>query len=95
MYCGFKPAWVLIRRIDASGYYWTLFDSSRKPTNPADHTLNPNLSYMEETTGGNGKIDLLSNGFKCRNDDSGINENGGTYIFMAFAESPFQTANAK
>lgn len=95
VYCGFKPAWLLIKRLDTSGYYWTIFDSSRKPTNPADHTLNPNLAHVEETTGGNGKIDLLSNGFKCRNADGGINGSGGFFIFVAFAESPFQTANAK
>jgi hypothetical protein len=41
--------------------------------------------------------DFLSNGFKIRTDimDSAWNASGGTYIFAAFAESPFQTANAK
>jgi hypothetical protein len=95
VYCGFKPAWVLIKNADQNGTYWTLFDSSRKPTNPANHTLNPNLNHVEETNGGNGQIDLLSNGFKCRNTDGGINGNGVNYVFIAFAESPFQTANAK
>ena len=95
VYCGFKPAWVLIKNADQNGTYWTLFDSSRKPTNPANHTLNPNLSHVEETNGGNGMIDLVSNGFKCRNTDGGINGNGVNYVFLAFAESPFQTANAK
>ena len=94
VYCGFKPAWVLIKNIDQSGTYWTLFDNARKSTNPVNHTLNPNLDHVEETNGGNGQIDFLSNGFKCRNTDGGINGTV-TYFFMAFAESPFQTANAK
>ena len=94
VYCGFKPAWVLIKNIDQNGTYWTLFDNARKPTNPVNHTLNPNLSHVEQTSGGNGQIDFLSNGFKCRNTDGGINGTV-TYIFAAFAESPFQTANAK
>ena len=37
--------------------------------------------------------DILSNGFKVRN--TSTIDNQGTYIFAAFAESPFQTANAK
>ena len=41
------------------------------------------------------EIDLLSNGFKLRSTGSYHNSSGETYIFMAFAESPFQTANAK
>ena len=95
VYCGFKPAWVLLKNADQNGTYWTIFDSARRSINPANHTLNPNLNHVEETNGGNGQIDLLSNGFKCRNTDGGINGNGVNYVFMAFAESPFQTANAK
>ena len=95
VYLGFKPAWVLIKRTTTDGYYWTLFDNARKPTNPVNHTLNPDQVNAEVTDGGNGQIDFLSNGFKCRNTDGGINSDGVTYVYMAFAESPFQTANAK
>ena len=95
VYLGFKPAWVLIKRTTTDGYYWTLFDNARKPTNPVNHTLNPDQVNAEITDGGNGQIDFLSNGFKCRNTDGGINSDDVTYIYMAFAESPFQTANAK
>jgi hypothetical protein len=38
---------------------------------------------------------MLSNGFKVRNNTGIWNNNGETIIFAAFAESPFQTANAK
>ena len=79
---------VLIKNIDQNGTYWTLFDNARKPTNPVNHTLNPNLSHVNKHRG-NGQIDFLSNGFKCRNTDGGINE-PVTYIFAAFAESPFR-----
>tara|TARA_Y100000004_G_scaffold27349_1_gene27962 strand:+ start:226 stop:399 length:174 start_codon:yes stop_codon:yes gene_type:complete len=57
--------------------------------------MTPDQTNMEVTTGGNGQLDFLSNGFKCRNTDGGINSDGVTYIFAAFAESPFTTANAK
>ena len=95
VYCGFKPAWVLIKNADQNGTYWTLFDSSRKSTNPVNHTLNPDRDATEVTNGGNGQIDLVSNGFKCRNNDGGINGNNINYVYLAFAESPIKTANAK
>jgi hypothetical protein len=40
-------------------------------------------------------VDFLSNGFKLEQHQGDLNASGGTYIFAAFAESPFQTANAK
>jgi hypothetical protein len=96
IYCGFKPAWVLIKRNDnAQGGNWTLFDNARRAYNVNNYTLNPDREQPEETNGGNGQVDFLSNGFKCRNPDAGINGSAGNYIFAAFAESPFKTANAK
>ena len=38
---------------------------------------------------GSEKIDLLSNGFKLRQDFSHTNTDGGTFIYVAFASSPF------
>jgi len=35
------------------------------------------------------EIDILSNGFKARDNQNNINGSGRTYIFMAFAEHPF------
>jgi hypothetical protein len=34
----------------------------------------------------------LSNGFKVRGTDAELNDSGGTYIYMAFAENPFVTS---
>jgi len=93
VYCGFKPAWVLIKKTDGSGNEnWRLFDSARCPTNQNNKHLLPSSNSNESTETG---IDLLSNGFKVRDDDSHENQDETTYIFAAFAESPFQTANAK
>jgi hypothetical protein len=40
-------------------------------------------------------IDFLSNGFKCKSFRciSMANGSGSTYIYMAFAESPFVNSN--
>jgi hypothetical protein len=42
-----------------------------------------------ETTDTTRTMDILSNGFKWRQEMTRINASGGTYIFMAFAEHPF------
>ena len=94
VYCGFKPAFVLTKRIDsATNGNWTIFDSSRNSTNPVGTHLRADTSETELNFG-NG-IDIVSNGFKMREAASALNNASGTYIFAAFAESPFKTANAK
>ena len=99
--CGFKPAFVMIKSTTLDGSSWIMVDSSRDPVNPCTRKLFPNYSGEENVsnpagaTADTNHIDLLSNGFKCRKDNSWTNNSGDTYIFAAFAESPFQTANAK
>ena len=43
----------------------------------------------------NNRNDLVSNGYKSRATSGNVNTNGGTYLYLAFAESPFKTANAR
>jgi hypothetical protein len=38
---------------------------------------------------------MLSNGFKLRGTGTRTNGSGQTYIFLAFAEAPFKSANAR
>ena len=37
--------------------------------------------------------DFLSNGFKLRTTDNELNTSGATFIYIAFAESPFVNSN--
>ena len=83
------------KRIDDNGYGWSLFDNKRSPFNLCQNTLRPDAADVEQTSGGNGAIDMLSNGFKCRNVDGGINASSKTYIYMTFAEMPFKYATAR
>ena len=39
--------------------------------------------------------DVLSNGFKLRDTNQAWNQSNDVYVYMAFAESPFQFANAR
>jgi len=92
VYCGFKPAFIMFRNASASGN-WVMSDSSRDSSNPVFGYQVAEGNGIEER--GNALFDSLSNGFKIRNAWTSFNGNTNTIIFMAFAESPFQTANAK
>jgi len=88
IYTGFKPAWVMFKEIvGTSPDNWFMYDNKRSPTNQTQKYLRANLNNAE-VDGSAGAIDILSNGFKLRTADTGLNENGGTYIYMAFAAEP-------
>jgi hypothetical protein len=87
VYTGFRPSWLLIKNIDATES-WNLRDSSRDPFNVSKEILVPNTTAAEATSGGGQFADLLSNGFKLRGTDPGVNSSE-TFIYMAFAENPF------
>ena len=89
VYTGFKPAWIMCRRIDGGGNSWDMHDSARDLFNPSGRTFYADTSGAE-LTGNN--VDLLSNGFKQRDTSGNRNGNGNTYIYMAFAENPFVTS---
>jgi len=89
VYTGFKPAWVMIKRTDTAND-WNIQDSKRTDYNGKQTTsLQANTTSNESTIGTDFRRDMLSNGFKIRNDGAETNASGGTYIYMAFAESPF------
>jgi len=91
VYTGFRPAWVLIKNTAASGS-WYLYDSVREPYNVVGKPLHPNSNSAEG--GGADRLDILSNGFKLRHTDSDLNDTE-TYIYLAFAETPFKYSNAR
>ena len=94
VYTGFRPRYVLVK--SSSGVYgWVVWDSSRNTFNVVNTKLSPNTSGVDFTDTTAVGIDFLSNGFKVRGTDSAVNNSGGTYIYAAFAESPFQNSLAR
>jgi len=93
VYTGFKPALFIIKAL-ASGENWRIFDNKRSTSgfNPIGNSLRPNSSDAE-VTGTDQEIDFLSNGVKLRTTSGEINPSGTTFVFMAFAESPFTNSN--
>jgi len=92
VYCGFRPAFVMIKDIDNSGNSWLISDNKRNSFNVADDRLFADLTNAENQPSDSGGIDFVSNGFKVRTNDGSTNASG-TRIFMAFAESPLVNSN--
>ena len=102
VYTGFRPRWVLLKLSSSSGGDWALYDTARGPYNLNTPKISPDSSAIEDDTtlwGGSPSsygLDFLSNGFKLRNTAGGShNGSGFTYIYAAFAESPFNYARAR
>jgi hypothetical protein len=93
VYTGFRPRWILIKRTDTTED-WYLYDTARNTYNLSNLVLFPDLS-IAETTGITAVLDSLSNGFKFRNSGNGVNASGGTYVYMAFAETPTKFSLAR
>jgi len=92
IFTGFRPRWLLIKEVDNTNS-WEIYDTARDPDNVASQRLFPNSSQEEATT--SPSLDILSNGFKPRASNTGINRSGSTYIYLAFAEAPQKFANAR
>ena len=97
IYTGFKPAWILIKDT-GSTQGWFMYDNKRDTINPNTKILIANTNGAEEdsaSTGNTFDIDFVSNGFKIRTSDGGVNTNGNEYIYSVFAETPFVTEGTK
>jgi len=105
VYTGFRPAFIFIKRSSSAGSNSYIVDNKRIGYNSFDtSTDNGSNKYLwpdSAAAEGNGTaskgtgIDLVSNGFKLRGTSSDYNASGNTYIYLAFAESPFKYSNAR
>ena len=97
VYTGFRPSYILYKLYDGeAGQNWVIEDAARNPYNYLNKTLLPNSNAAEaDSTSTVAGIDFVSNGIKFRGTDNGMNYSGYDYIYMAFAESPFKTSNAR
>ena len=96
IYCGFRPKWILQKVYSTTGH-WMLWDTARNTYNVLTNAeLVANATYTEGSNAWGIEIDILSNGFKFRGfDNDNFNSSGDTYIYAAFAESPFNNSLAR
>ena len=90
VFTGFRPRFVMLKASSTTSD-WAMLDSSRSPYNQANAMLLADTAAAEVTN--QAVIDFCSNGFVLRSNPT-FNANGVTYIYAAFAESPFNTARA-
>ena len=94
VYTGFRPKFILQKRIDAAGN-WAMRDTERAPDGqPVYHTLIGESSEVESNNQ-SWSYDFLSNGFKVRTTQDNQNINNGQFLYCAWAEHPFKTARAR
>jgi hypothetical protein len=83
---GFPVAFVMIKRSDGTGW-WAITDNTRSTVNTRSNTLAANEAYSEATLTSDLNIDFTSTGFQIKDTDAYYNASGGTYIYMAFADT--------
>ena len=81
----------MTKRIDDS-QSWLIFDDARNTYNQMDNALKADRDEVEITSY---YMDMVSDGIKIREGSSIFNHSGGTYLLLAFAESPFKYSNAR
>ena len=89
VYTGFKPSFLMVYNYTAGNENWMLVDNKRDGFNVENEQLFPNTNIAEES---NDEVDLLSNGFKLRRNNSRMN-GVAPYIYMAFGQSLVGTNN--
>ena len=86
VYTGFSPAFVMVKRIDNTGH-WIMKDNKRPGYNPNHYYIWSDAADVETSASSVG-MDLFSNGFKLTGNAGNTNASGGSFIYMAFAQSP-------
>lgn len=104
IYLGFKPRWILVRHSNLSSGAlrdWLIYDSARtlyngynySDTRAGTQAIISGVPYTG-SSGYSDSLDFVSNGFKFKNGASpNFNASGETYVYAAFAESPFALNN--
>ena len=99
IWCGFRPKMIIVKSAFGTSVgtdgYWSIIDTERGAYNILTPRLFAQTSGAEDGVGAVNFADILSNGFKIRLVGTSINNSGTSYIFIAFADSPFKYARAR
>ena len=93
VYTGFKVQFLIIKKTNAAES-WILADTKRNSMSGRESPADKYLLADNNNTESTGIVyDFVSNGFKFRSTSQ--NTSGHTYVYFAFAESPFKYARAR
>ena len=87
IYTGFRPRLLFVKDLDAANE-WYVQDTARETHNPTEKFLEWDTSDAEQSK----KLDILSNGFKPREDSGRFNDTH-TYVYGAWGDVPFKYNN--
>ena len=93
VFMGFRPAWVLIKNITSGSTDWIIKTDKLQTINIMTNAIKANTADAEASS--LSSVDFLANGMKIRNNGSFTNQDGQTYIYLAFAVSPFKFSRAR
>ena len=96
IFTGFRPAFVMVKCTDSADG-WYMWDNKRSPSdgfNVLQYNLLANSSDAQGTSA-NYMIDVVSNGFKLRDNNVGDNGGGNNFVYAAFAAQPLISSNDK
>jgi hypothetical protein len=83
----------MTKRTNTTGEWW-ISDAARDTYNAASTFLWAQSSGAE-TSSSSYDYDILSNGFKLKTTYADRNASGSTFIYVAFAEAPFNYSRAR
>ena len=86
IHLGFSASVIIIKRTDSADD-WKVHTKKVEVHNPLNQSVKIN-SNVAEATETDHEIDFLASGFKLKENNSAFNASGGTYVYLAFAESP-------
>lgn len=95
VFTGFKPKFVLLKSFTSITENWWILDDTRDSVtgNPRNDALSPSVNNTEYVNSTGWDTDFVSNGFKIRGNQSGINYAGTYYIYYAVADEPLVGTN--
>ena len=88
IYTGFKPSLVIIKSNSKASQGWHMLTGTigTGNANPLVNAVDSNDTAAER---GTFTTDFVSNGFKINHSSGGTGSSNETYVYMAFAKSPF------
>ena len=90
IFTGFRPKLVYLKK-SSGATAWNVFYSPPKTFNSS---ANAYLTWDTTDVEANGvPVDFLSNGFKIRSSGTGVNENGGDFVYGAWGDVPLKYNN--
>jgi hypothetical protein len=94
VYTGFRIRCLWIKETSGIGN-WLVWDAARSTFNIMNNVLIPNSSSAELSNEATLNLDVTANGFKIRSTSDDYNGSAFSFIYCAWAESPFQYARAR